>query len=164
MSGDIEVVAEPEDLTAAWLTRALGSTGEFTVTAVESTPIGTGQMGSSFRLQLTYRGDPGDRPSTIVAPQALFLMNGSPVLKTSRKLAELLIGQTVDPSERIAAAFERAFGRPPTVDDRTRSMAFLAKADQAYAPHEADAKAREVKVWQSFCKALMSTNEFVYVD
>ncbi len=113
-------------------------------------------------------GDPsvinGDRPSTIVAPQALFLMNGSPVLKTSRKLAELLIGQTVDPSERIAAAFERAFGRPPTADDRTRSMAFLAKADQAYTPHEADAKAREVKVWQSFCKALMSANEFVYVD
>ena len=67
MSRDLEVVAEPEDLTAEWLTRALGSTGDFTVTAVESTPIGTGQMGSSFRLQLTYQGDPGDRPSTIVA-------------------------------------------------------------------------------------------------
>ncbi len=67
MIDDLEVVAEPEDLTAEWLTRALGSTGEFTVTAVESTPIGTGQMGSSFRLELTYDGDPGDRPSTIVA-------------------------------------------------------------------------------------------------
>ncbi len=113
-------------------------------------------------------GDPsvinGDRPSTIVAPQALFLMNGSPVLRTSRKLAELLIVQSVDPSERIAAAFERAFGRPPSLDDRARSLAFLTKANQVYAPHEADPKAREVKVWQSFCKALMSANEFSYVD
>ncbi|MEP6536374.1 MAG: DUF1553 domain-containing protein [Bryobacteraceae bacterium] len=113
-------------------------------------------------------GDPsvinGDRPTTVVAPQALFLMNGSPVLKTSRKLAELLIAQTVDPGERIAVAFERAFGRLPTADDRARSMAFLAKAAQTYAPHEADPKAREVKVWQSFCKALMSANEFIYVD
>ena len=67
MTDGVEVVAEPEDLTAAWLTRALGSTGEFTVTAVESTPIGTGQMGSSFRLELTYEGDPGDRPATVVA-------------------------------------------------------------------------------------------------
>jgi hypothetical protein len=67
MTLDVEVVAEPEQLTPDWLTRALGSTGEFTVTAVTSTPIGTGQMGSSFRLELTYGGDPGDRPSTIVA-------------------------------------------------------------------------------------------------
>ncbi len=67
MTDVIEVVAEPEDLTASWLTRALGSGGEFTVTAVDSTPIGTGQMGSSFRLELTYEGDPGDRPATIVA-------------------------------------------------------------------------------------------------
>ncbi len=64
---ELEVVAEPEDLTAAWLTRALGSAGEFTVTAVESTPIGTGQMGSSFRLALSYEGDPGERPATVVA-------------------------------------------------------------------------------------------------
>ncbi|MGZ4694547.1 MAG: hypothetical protein ACXWA3_13065, partial [Acidimicrobiales bacterium] len=33
--GDLAVVAEPEDLTPAWLTRALGSTGAFAVTAVE---------------------------------------------------------------------------------------------------------------------------------
>ncbi|MGZ4784750.1 MAG: phosphotransferase, partial [Acidimicrobiales bacterium] len=65
--GDLAVVAEPEDLTPAWLTRALGSTGAFAVTAVESQPIGTGQMGSSFRLQLTYAGDPGSLPATIVA-------------------------------------------------------------------------------------------------
>jgi len=66
MTDQLEVVAEPEDLTPEWLTRALGSTGEFAVTTVESTPIGTGQMGSSFRLALTYEGDPG-LPSTIVA-------------------------------------------------------------------------------------------------
>ena len=29
MTDQLEVVAEPEDLTPEWLTRALGSTGEF---------------------------------------------------------------------------------------------------------------------------------------
>jgi hypothetical protein len=67
VTAEAPVIAEPEELTAEWLTQALDPTGEVTVTAVEREPIGTGQMGSSFRLRLTYAGDAGGRPSTIVA-------------------------------------------------------------------------------------------------
>jgi len=62
------VVSEPEQLTESWLTDALGgSDGQFVVSEVVRTPVGTGQMGASYRLGLTYEGDPGDRPETVVA-------------------------------------------------------------------------------------------------
>ena len=63
-------VDEPGGLTPAWLTAALGSTYPGAeVTAVTRTPVGTGQMGTSYRLGLTWSdGDPGgERPATLVA-------------------------------------------------------------------------------------------------
>lgn len=63
-----EVVDRPELLTAAWLTAALRAEGhDVTVVAVERTPVGTGQMGESFRLALTFEGDPGAVPTSLIA-------------------------------------------------------------------------------------------------
>jgi hypothetical protein len=56
------LVDSPEGLTADWLGRAL-STG---VAAVSVAPIGTGQTGSSYRLEVTY-AEPSDLPATFVA-------------------------------------------------------------------------------------------------
>ncbi|MGH9274890.1 MAG: phosphotransferase family protein [Acidimicrobiales bacterium] len=64
----IPIAHSPELLTPAWLTAALG-TGDPaapTVTAVTSTPVGTGQMCDSFRLALTY-DRPGAAPTSVIA-------------------------------------------------------------------------------------------------
>ena len=70
-----EVVAEadgmaipetPEELTPGWLTLALGGAP---VTAVDVTPVGTGQMSDSLRLSLHYDG-PTEAPGTLVAKLA----------------------------------------------------------------------------------------------
>lgn len=53
-------VALVEELTPHWLSAALGRT----VIAVDATAVGTGQMGSCYRLRLT--GDPG-LPTTVLA-------------------------------------------------------------------------------------------------
>ena len=69
-SGPPPVVSEPSELTPDWLTQVLRSptTGDdFAVTAAGCTPIGTGQMGASFRLELTYAGEAGGLPATMVA-------------------------------------------------------------------------------------------------
>ncbi|WP_024802823.1 phosphotransferase family protein [Nocardia sp. BMG51109] len=56
MSTDIPTRAE--DLTAEWLTRLLRSGGhEATVEEVAATPVGSGQMAGSYRLDLRYRGE-----------------------------------------------------------------------------------------------------------
>lgn len=40
------------------------------VTSIRSEPVGTGQMGASHRLHLTFGGDPGEVPDTLVAKVA----------------------------------------------------------------------------------------------
>ncbi len=56
----LQPVATVEELTPAWLSAALGRT----VTAVAATAVGTGQMGTCYRLRLT--GDP-ELPATVLA-------------------------------------------------------------------------------------------------
>ncbi len=59
------VVERPADLTAAWLTAAIGGG---TVTDFTAERIGTGQMSECYRVQLTYAGTvaEADRPDSVV--------------------------------------------------------------------------------------------------
>lgn len=59
----MEIAETPEDLTPAWLGEALGAT----ITAVATTPVGTGQMCDSLRLSLTYADADIELPATVVA-------------------------------------------------------------------------------------------------
>ena len=60
--GEALLVDGPHGLTVDWLGHALG----VEVTAVAITPVGTGQTGSSYRLEATY-AVPTDLPATFVA-------------------------------------------------------------------------------------------------
>jgi hypothetical protein len=63
-----DIADRVELLTPRWLTAALRSAGhDVTVAAADRTPVGTGQMGTSVRLELSFEGDPLDVPSTLVA-------------------------------------------------------------------------------------------------
>lgn len=56
------VVDGPDGLTGAWLTDALASgVHSLSVETVQCQRIGTGQMGATYRLSLTYTGTPGPR-------------------------------------------------------------------------------------------------------
>ncbi|QXC61110.1 ecdysteroid 22-kinase family protein [Aquihabitans sp. G128] len=61
-----------DDLAPAVITEALRAGGHpVTVTGVEATAIGTGQMAGSYRLALDFDGDPGEVPPTLVAKLAV---------------------------------------------------------------------------------------------
>ncbi len=76
----------------------------------------------------------GDRDTTTVAPQALYLLNDPFVRSQSRALADRLLEQPKsDNAQRIDLAYHLAFGRPATTAETGRAAKFLA----AYA---ADAK------------------------
>jgi hypothetical protein len=61
------IADHPDQLTAEWLTAALRSEGhDVTVSHLDVTAVGTGQMGESFRLRVTYDGDTS-LPPTMVA-------------------------------------------------------------------------------------------------
>ena len=60
----------PAALTPEWITGALRSSGRLgagTVTDVELSPVGTGQMCDSLRLTLRFDGGPVDAPATMIA-------------------------------------------------------------------------------------------------
>src|SRR2546421_770900 len=68
MDSDPALVADPDDVTAAWLTDVLRHAGAIdhgtAVAGLEATPIGTGQVGANIRYALTYTDGRG--PGSIV--------------------------------------------------------------------------------------------------
>lgn len=72
MTSATTIPTRPEELTAEWLTAALRAAGNdgVTVTQVDATPVGSGQMAGSYRLSLTY-AEPNPLPATMVAKLAI---------------------------------------------------------------------------------------------
>lgn len=110
-------------------------------------------------------GDPtvmnGDRSSTTVAPQALFMLNSSVVLNATRVQATQIAKRTdLDDRRRIEALYLNTFGRRPTDAEVARSLEFLSRFQTAYqkAPNP------RLSAWQSLCKSLIASNEFIYVE
>src|SRR3546814_16480096 len=63
---DVGIVDGPQELTPGWITAALDHGGHgLRVIDVVSERIGTGQMGATYRMHLTYAGPPG--PATLLA-------------------------------------------------------------------------------------------------
>jgi len=64
---DPAVVADPADVTPAWLTDLLRYAGhDVTVASIASEAVGTGQMAHNERFTLTYAGDANGAPHSVV--------------------------------------------------------------------------------------------------
>ena len=109
-------------------------------------------------------GDPtvmnGDRPSTTVAPQALFMLNGSVVLGATKAQAKDVLKEDVADAERVRRLYISCFGRPATNTEVARAIDYLARFRTAYV-RSADPR---LNAWQSLCKSLIASNEFIYVE
>ncbi|MBL6705381.1 MAG: DUF1553 domain-containing protein, partial [Planctomycetaceae bacterium] len=106
----------------------------------------------------------GSRNATVVAPQALLMMNSGLVMDSADHLASLLMRETLDTSRRVELAYERAFGRLPSESESKRSLAFISELTSAALTDAAsvDAKA-EQNAWSMFCQSLFASNEFIYL-
>jgi hypothetical protein len=103
----------------------------------------------------------GERATTTVAPQALFMMNSKLVeLETGRLAEELLRRPDLDDAARVEALFLRVLGRPATARERERSRDFIRRVEEA----RRDENDHRMRAWQSLCRVLMASNEFLYVE
>ncbi len=113
-------------------------------------------------------GDPsemsGQRDRTTVAPQSLFLMNSKLVAAQSKNLATSLLESSADDSGRVAEAFDRFYSRPPAEAEVESSLAFIASYEDSLRSRDTDSELLRPMAWQAFCRALMATNEFLYVN
>ncbi len=105
----------------------------------------------------------GSRPTTTVAPQALWLMNSPHVRSWARAFSERFSPTAGQP---LTAAVERAYAlalnRAPSKDERADALAFIGQQMDRY---EAEPKtgARELAL-ADFAQVVLSLNEFIYAN
>ncbi len=98
----------------------------------------------------------GNRNATVVAPQALLMLNSDLVGKAAEKFAARLLASTGDDARRIELAYQKSYARPPTAKELARAKKFLAefKLDSAASP----------SAWTVLCQSLLAANEFIYLN
>jgi hypothetical protein len=116
-------------------------------------------------LQAFNQPDPactcGKRDVSIVAPQALMLLNNPFAVRIAGNLADRLRMECgSDVRKQIGRAFSLALGRAPTDDEVSVVLRELERLRVVRASN----KNAERAALADFCLALMNTNEFIFVD
>ena len=98
----------------------------------------------------------GKRNVSSVTPQALYLMNSELIHKSSRELAEVMLGNTrkAGNKNRVSWLILHLLGREATEAERERGDVFV----KSYKGDDDSA------AWAAFTRALFATNEFLYIQ
>lgn len=104
----------------------------------------------------------GKRQATTVAPQSLFMMNSEFVEAQSKSFATVVLSSSSDRVERVHDAYIRAFGRKATKQEIRATHNYLESAMDLL--EQVDVADREQIAYQSWCRALMGSNEFIYLE
>ena len=120
----------------------------------------------------------GERETTNVPSQALFMLNSGFVAKRAERLGErVLAGYPAGPNggvganlqERITYAYWLVFSRPPDAIERTAAANFFTRFPANWSKGQdgtagvRDATAAKA-AWTSFCRALFASAEFRYLN
>ncbi len=98
----------------------------------------------------------GNRNSTVVAPQALLMMNADWVMDSAEQIAKRLLNESSSEDSRVESAYRQVLGRRPTDAETLRVLEFIDTATANDAQHREQA-------WALFCHSLLASNEFMYV-
>ncbi|MBP6784664.1 MAG: DUF1553 domain-containing protein, partial [Verrucomicrobiales bacterium] len=103
----------------------------------------------------------GDRGNTTVPTQALAMMNSNFVRDIANRLqARVEATRPATTEEAITRAYEIALGRSPGPDEVARMKSYIAQ-QAAMLGNQPDSATQAMR---EFCLALLSLNEFIYVD
>jgi hypothetical protein len=109
------------------------------------------------------------RTSSTAATQSLMLMNSEFVLGQATRLAERVLSETRDVSDyhlwapAVRSAWRTAYSREPDADELTDAESFCESQLQTMPAANEPADARK-QVITNLCHALITSNEFLYVD
>ncbi|QDT99499.1 DUF1553 domain-containing protein [Gimesia aquarii] len=106
------------------------------------------------------------RSSSTVAPQSLLMMNSGFMVEHSTYFAERLQKTHAgNKQEQVKLAWMLAFGKVPTADEVKQSVEFIvSQIPQFNTTKASSGKTPEQLALATFCQALLSSNEFLYVD
>jgi hypothetical protein len=92
----------------------------------------------------------GNRRTSTVASQALFLMNSQFMHQSSDAFAKKIMA--VPANERASWAIQHVLGRKATSEEKQRAQSFVGDYGN------------EEKAWSAFARVLFSSNEFLYLE
>ncbi|HKD09965.1 MAG TPA: DUF1553 domain-containing protein [Bryobacteraceae bacterium] len=118
------------------------------------------------------------RFSTVVPSQALTMMNDKQVIEWSQALAGRVLNDAgLDPAQRIERAYRLALARPPSAAEKTSVSDFLksqttlvagrlAADEKVLLPENMPTNMDQAQgaAFVDFCHALISSNEFMYIN
>ena len=106
----------------------------------------------------------GDRPTTTIAPQALFLMNSDFVFQATEQMADNFLAERFrKPEDRIQQLYLRVYGRPATDREVVRAGSFLAQSKADLTASGETPQTARLGAWQLFCQILIAADEFIYL-
>jgi hypothetical protein len=97
----------------------------------------------------------GQRPTTTVPLQQLFILNSDFMLNQAKALATRLKNESSSGDKQIQSAFQLVFSRKPTAEELQGSKRFL---------DEAERSGSSITPLEQFALALIGSNEFTFVD
>ncbi len=99
----------------------------------------------------------GKRMPTTVATQALFVMNSPLVEREAKSLSTRIMAQNKSDSRRIEDVYMAVLDRRPDPSEIDAGLTYIQSLGKKWSDIGRD------RAWQSFCHALMASNEFMYV-
>ena len=99
-----------------------------------------------------------DRAATVVAPQALLMLNSDFVMQAAADLADRLLKDSDDDDRRLALLYATAYGREPSAEELRADRTFLREVAQRYVDGQDASHA-----WAALCHTAFAANEFLYV-
>ena len=106
----------------------------------------------------------GARLESTTPLQALFLMNDPLAHRAATKFAERIIAAGTDEGSRIQLAHKVALNRSADSDEEKTCVEFLRNYREKLTALKTPVDQIEQTVWAALARALLSTNEFVFVD
>jgi Protein of unknown function (DUF1549)/Protein of unknown function (DUF1553)/Planctomycete cytochrome C len=94
----------------------------------------------------------GERPTTTIPGQALYLMNNPFVLKQAEALADKILAGTDDDNAKLIRAYQLCYSRPPSEKELSSARRFL----QDYSQKQGSRRS----TWAVLCQAFFASAEF----
>ncbi len=103
----------------------------------------------------------GQRNETVIAPQALVMMNDDLVMDSSTALAHRIMAVAPGVPGQIDQAYHQILGRAPTEHESQRIQHFF--ADLTGYNDSSNRVQSEENAWALICQSLLAGNEFIYL-
>jgi hypothetical protein len=104
------------------------------------------------------------RDSSVTTVQALFFLNDKALHEYSSNFADRILKEAPQEPARIDRAFGLIFQRSPTPEERSKVATHLSSARERLSDNKVSAEEQEPLVWASLARAMLRSNEFLYLD